>query len=188
MTRTLATFVVWLMVFVVGFAQSAAPTARAGATDAPVVLTLFADLASEPSAHAAIVLRRLLERYPERVAVEIRLRPADGETHPAEAAVVAAALQERGWEMVELLLANQDRRHGRDFSAMAKQLRLDEDQFAAGIANESAARARVEDDLAEAVALKLPKGTVIVADGKPVKPTAAEIEAQFASLLGTPKF
>lgn len=161
---------------------------RAGAANAPVVLTLFADLGSEPAAQAATVLRALLERYPERVAVEFRLRPADGQMHPAEAAVVAATEQQRGWEMVELLLANQDRRHGRDFTAMAAQLRIDADLFASTMSNEDAARVRVEADLAEAAALKLPKGTIVVADGKPVKPTVADIEAQFASLLGTPKF
>jgi protein-disulfide isomerase len=186
MKTMLATVAVWLVVTGGPFAQTG-PTVRIGAADAPVVLTFFADLGSEPAAHAAIVLRTLLERYPERLAVEVRLRPADGQMHPAEAAVVAAAQQERGWQMVELLLANQDRRHGRDFSAMARQLQLDEDRFAAAMADEPAARARVDDDLAEAAALKLPKGMAVVADGKPVTPTVSEVEAQFASLLGTPR-
>lgn len=158
----------------------------AGVAEPAVVIQFFADLDSAPASHAAAVVRALLERYPQRLAVDFHPRPADGQLHPADVAVVAAAAQQRGWQMAELLLANQDRRHGRDFAAMARQLELDTDRFAQAMSDEAGATQVVKASLAEAARLKVPKDAFLFVNDEPVPATIANFEAKFGGLLGEP--
>ncbi|MGC4081193.1 MAG: thioredoxin domain-containing protein [Vicinamibacterales bacterium] len=162
------------------------PAARAGAENAPVVVSVYADLDAPQGAPAAVVARVLLDRYPGRVAVHFHHRPADGTVHAADAAVVAAAAQQRGWEMAELLLANQGQRDPGALSLMARMLELNLDAFAAAMADPNAAAAVVQADAEEVARLRLAADTVLVVNGEAVKTMTSEIERRFGSLLGAP--
>lgn len=118
-----------------------------------------------------VVLRAFTERHPGVASVELHLVPPDGRVRPVDRAAIAARAQDAGLRMAELMLANPGRRTGPDFLAMARQLRLNEEQFTAGLPTAGADSA-VAADAAAAASLRLPKEVGVVIDGLPL-PSAA---------------
>jgi protein-disulfide isomerase len=118
------------------------PTALAqlparGPEKAVVEIVEFCDFESEACARVAVVLHVLVETYPDDVRLTFRhVAPPD---HQADllsySAVLAAAGQQRGWEMWDMVFANQDRRTREGLMLMARQLRLDEQRFAEALDN-----------------------------------------------------
>lgn len=134
----------------------AAPAVRAGAADGPVQLTVFCDIEAEACARLVIVLRRVVETYPEQVGVTFRHHASDGHklSPLAYRSVLAAARQGKGWEMLDMACANRDRLDDAGLLSMASQLGLDVQGFAAATAAGDIAQV-LEDDEAAAKAKKV---------------------------------
>jgi protein-disulfide isomerase len=138
-----------------------------GPADAPVLVTVFADLRAPAASRAAIVIQALLEERPAGVRVAFRHHPARGVADAVDHAVRAAGAQDRFWEMLGLVLANQDRASLHDVSGMARQLGLDVPAFAAALAASAGADA-IEADVADARRLRLPDGLAVFVGETPV--------------------
>jgi protein-disulfide isomerase len=126
-----------LLAPLVASAQDAKPAAaaplavRAGAADGLVQLTVFCDLESEACERLVGVLHRVVETYPAQVGVTFRHAAADAHKQSplAYRAVLAAARQGKGWEMLDMACANRDRLNDAGLLSMAAQLQLDVDRF-----------------------------------------------------------
>jgi protein-disulfide isomerase len=134
--------------------EPAAPSVRAGKPDAPARFEVFCDLDVKACGALVRTLGRVLDEQPETVAVTFRhLAPAGhAGSHLAYRAALAAARQDRGWSMLDLLYANPDQRDGDQVGAMAVRLGLDAERFARDIDDPSIARV-TEADAAEAARL-----------------------------------
>jgi NhaA family Na+:H+ antiporter len=107
---------------------------RRGPDEAPVVLVAYADFQCPHCAHAAGMLRALLERFGSRLQVIHRHFPLT-DVHPhaqlAAEAAEAAAAQGKFWPMHDRLYAAQDRLGERDLLRHAAELDLDVDLLGA---------------------------------------------------------
>ena len=83
---------------------------RTGAAGGAVQLTVFCDIEEEACQRLVIVLRRVVETYPEQVGVTFRHHAAEGHTQSplAYRSALAAARQGKGWEMLDMVCANPD--------------------------------------------------------------------------------
>lgn len=109
-------------------ATAAEPLAlRAGPAAAPAQLVVFCNITTEPCQRLVVVLNGLLDAYADRVAVTFR--HVDDKEHEAGGlayrAALAAAVQGRGWAMLDLACANPDRLDENGLRSMAVQLGLD---------------------------------------------------------------
>lgn len=118
-----------------------------GLADAPIRLTLFADFGSRLSAEAVWRMKRLLWQYPKRVRLEIRHFPMAYhlDSPPLHQAVLAAAEQGKGWEMLDLLLVLQERPTATEIDDIAAKLGLDTEQFGQALVDDRVA-ARLRED------------------------------------------
>ena len=159
---------VWLAVCALGFAQAPpSPPPGQDVTKPAHVIAVYVDLDSAAASRAMVVLRAFTDRHPGVAAVELHLMAPEGRARTVDRAALAAEGQGAGLRMAELMLANQARRTGADFLAMARQLRLDEAQFTAALAADSSTRSLAA-DAATAASLGLPRDVAIVIDGQPL--------------------
>jgi protein-disulfide isomerase len=102
-----------------------------GPADAPVTITEFCNFESEDCGRMAVVLRALIDTYPDHVRLTFRHLAAETQVQSprAYAAVLAAAQQGRTWDMWDMVFANQDRLSEAGLRSMAAQLGLDGNQF-----------------------------------------------------------
>lgn len=146
--------------------ESAAPSVQAGRADAPARLEVFCDL--EVGACGALVrtLGRVFDERPDTVAVSFRhLAAAEHLRSPAAyRAALAAARQDRGWAMLDLLYANPDQRDGERIAAMAVRLGLDAARFARDIDDPVNAEV-IEADAAEAARLDVRSAPALFLNG-----------------------
>jgi protein-disulfide isomerase len=123
-------------------AQDATPPAdaplavRSGSTKGPVQLTVFCDIEEETCERLVVILRRVVETYPEQVGVTFRHRAAEEHKSAVLAyrAALAAARQGKGWEFLDMACANRDRLNDAGLLSMAAQLQTDVTRFAADTA------------------------------------------------------
>jgi hypothetical protein len=82
-------------------------------------------------ARIVVVLRRVVQTYPDQVGVTFRHHPAKGHTQSplAYRSALAAARQGRGWDMLDMACANRDRLDDAGLRSMAVQLELDVDRL-----------------------------------------------------------
>jgi protein-disulfide isomerase len=127
----------------------------------------FCDFESEPCARMAVVLHALAETYPEDVRVVFRhVAPPDRQPDLLSySAVLAAAEQERGWEMWDMVFANQDRLARDGLMSMARQLQLDETLFTAAL-DDGTVESVVTADLEAATREGIAGGPALIVNGK----------------------
>ena len=167
-----------LVTCALGFAQAPAGPATVQEVAKPAhVIAMYVDLDSAAASQAMVVVRAFAVRHPGVASVELHLVPPDGRVRAVDRAAIAAQAQNAGLPMAELILANPARRTGADFLAMARQLRLHENQFEAALATADADPG-VAADAATAATLKLSRGIALVIDGQPVasEVTLSELE------------
>ncbi len=118
-----------------------------GLATAPVEVVEFCDFQSDACGRMAVVLRALAEAFPEQVRIAFRHFARDDQQQSPRvyAAVLAAAQQKKGWEMWDLVFANQDRLSDHDLAAMGEQLGLDPAPIAAAVQGGMAAAASAAD-------------------------------------------
>ena len=119
-----------------------------GASDAPVIIELFADLESPISPSAVRVVDEVMARYPAEVRLQFRNLPLA--FHPGAAlaheAAMTAAKAGRFWDFARGVLARRQPATDRDLIALAGRLGLDEAAFADTLRQHRYA-ARVDADL-----------------------------------------
>lgn len=161
-----------------------------GLDGAPATLVIFADLGGTSAAGLGVILRGLVERYPQTLKVYFRHAPAaDQPEHTlAHLAALAAGEQGKFWEMLDLLLANQSR-HGREhLLSMAAQLELDVARFSEAIDNASG-EPRLTSDRQQATLLRVAASPTFFVNGVrlPGRKTLVELTAQIdAAIAASP--
>lgn len=155
---------------------------RAGAADGVVQLTVFCDIEEEACQRLVIVLRRVVETYPEQVGVTFRHHAAEGHTQSplAYRSALAAARQGKGWEMLDMVCANPDRLIDAGLRSMAAQLHLDLDKFVSDTDAVDVAQ-RLDDDGKEAEALKVAGVPAVLLNGTRL-PDASTFDAIDAAI------
>src|SRR6266496_5317691 len=132
-----------------------------GRADAPVTLVEFGDFQCPPCANLSEPINQLERDYRSRLRIIFRHFPLPNHQHAREAALAseAASLQNRFWEMHDLLYREQSvwskaPDAGVLFSAYAGILGLNIDRFKRDMESEQA-KARVKSDEQQALALGL---------------------------------
>ena len=146
---------------------------RTGAAGGAVQLTVFCDIEEEACQRLVVVLRRVVETYPEQVGVMFRHHAAEGHTQSplAYRSALAAARQGKGWELLDMACANPDRLIDAGLRSMAAQLQIDVGRFVSDI--EAADVAQVlEDDEKEAETLKVASVPAMLLNGTRVPDTS----------------
>lgn len=166
MRRVLVGIAVAALSVAAAAAQEGAPAVRAGSADGPAQFTVFCDVSEEACARLVVVLAGVLDDFKGQVGVTFRHHaPKDQEpAHLAYRAVLAAARQGRGWQMLDLVCANGDRLDDAGLKSMAAQLGLDRARFEADAASTEAYLV-AEQDAQEAAALKLDAAPAVFLNG-----------------------
>jgi len=149
--------------------------------DVPVVV--FCDFDTVDCARTAVVLRGLVDMYPDRLAVLFRYAGGDQPaSRAAYAALAAAAAQRHGWPMFDMMLANQDRLTDDGLRSMAAQLGLDVGAFGERLRSAYLDPA-FDADRDEAVRLGIAAGPAIVIAGALVRgaPTLEDVKTRIAA-------
>jgi len=147
-----------------------------GSPDAPLTIIAYSDFQCPGCAYVAPVLEQLYEKYPEKVRVVFRHYPLivvyDKAALAAQAAE-AAGLQDRFWEMHDLLFARQQEWAGKspkEFQTWlvqrAKDLKLDQAQFEADL-NSRELVDRVQKAYEQNYALRMPGAPYLLINGEP---------------------
>lgn len=129
----------------------ARPEIALGPVSAPVTITWYDDLSSPLTRQADAVIRSLIQQYPNHVRVVFRNRPLSlysGAEIVHEAAMAAAA-NNKFWEMEQLIAARRSPAQTFDLLGYASQLGFDKSLFAAAL-DSRMYRPTVEADLLEA--------------------------------------
>jgi predicted DsbA family dithiol-disulfide isomerase len=155
---------------------------RTGAAGGAVQLTVFCDLEEEACQRLVVILRRVVETYPEQVGVTFRHHAAEGHTQSplAYRSALAAARQGRGWELLDMACANPDRLIDAGLRSMAAQLQLDLDKFVSDTDAVDVAQ-RLDDDGKEAEALKVAGVPAVLLNGTRL-PDASTFDAIDAAI------
>lgn len=99
---------------------------------APVILLEYGDFECPYCAVASTVIARLLQEYRSDLCFAFRHFPLKGIHPSAELAAIAseaAGLQDKFWDMHNLLFAGQENLSKKSITMLAKKIRLDMDQF-----------------------------------------------------------
>ena len=155
---------------------------RTGAAGGAVQLTVFCDIEEEACQRLVIVLRRVVETYPEQVGVTFRHHAAEGHTQSplAYRSALAAARQGKGWEMLDMVCANPDRLIDAGLRSMAAQLQLDLGAFVSDTDAVDVAQ-RLDADGKEAEALKVAGVPAVLLNGTRL-PDASSFDAIDAAI------
>ncbi len=161
--------------FAQGTMPGAIPARSKGPTDAPVTLEVFNDYACSACAHFnEDTLRVLAIKYPTEMQIIYRHLPLKFEGHEnarlASQAVEAAGLQDKFWEMADMILRNQEKWQAEKsaldaFIKYAKEFKLDVDKFKEDIGGEMV-RQRINSDIERAVSLKISSTPSVILNGK----------------------
>jgi protein-disulfide isomerase len=161
-----------------------------GPANAPVTITEFCDFESEGCGRMAVVLRGLVDAYPDQVRLMFRHLATETQVQSPRAysAVLAAAQQGRPWDMWDMVFANQDRLSEEGLRSMALQLGLDGNQFILAFQSGNA-DAAVAGDAEEAASLSITAGPAIVVGGRKLKDvtTLTQLKAFVDAELKSPQ-
>jgi protein-disulfide isomerase len=148
-----------------------------GRPDAPVTLVEFGDFQCPPCANLSEPINQLERDYRSRLRVIFRHFPLANHQHAREAALAseAAGLQDRFWEMHDLLYREQSVWSKAPdvrvlFSAYAGMLGLNIDRFRKDMESEQA-KARVTSDEQQAITLGVRTTPTIFVNNHQVSPT-----------------
>jgi protein-disulfide isomerase len=147
-----------------------------GRADAPVALVEFGDFQCPPCANLSEPINQLERDYRSRLRIIFRHFPLPNHQHAREAALAseAASLQNRFWEMHDLLYREQTvwskaPDAGVLFSAYAGMLGLNIDRFRKDMESEQA-KARVKSDEQQATAVAVKTTPTIFINDRQVPP------------------
>lgn len=147
-----------------------------GNPDAPVTLEEFADFQCPPCSSFASFGEELLKQYDSRLRIVFRNFPLSAHEHAREAALAAeaAGLQDRFWEMHDVLYREQagwsKAPNARElFESYAGTIGLNLDQFKKDMDGEQA-KARVDSDYARGESLGIKVTPTLYINGQPVDP------------------
>ena len=148
-----------------------------GRSDAPVTLVEFGDFQCPPCANLSEPINQLERDYRSRLRIIFRHFPLPNHQHAREAALAseAASLQNRFWEMHDLLYREQSVWSKAPdvrvlFSAYAGMLGLNIDRFRKDMESEQA-KARVTSDEQQAITLGVRTTPTIFVNNHQVSPT-----------------
>src|ERR1044072_4749416 len=128
-----------------GTMPGAIPARSKGPTDAPATLEVFNDYACPACAHFNDTLKTIASKYPAELQIVYRHLPLKAEGHEnariAAQAVEAAGVQDKFWEMADMILKNQEKWQAEKsaldaFIKYAKELELDVEKFKEDIGGE----------------------------------------------------
>jgi cyclophilin family peptidyl-prolyl cis-trans isomerase/protein-disulfide isomerase len=147
-----------------------------GSTDAPLTIIEYSDFQCPGCAFVAPVLEQLYRKYPEKVRVVFRHYPLivvyDKAALAAQAAE-AAGLQNRFWEMHDLLFARQQEWAGQSpeefqnwLVQRAKDLKLNAEQFEQDLNSQTLVN-RVQKAYDENYSLRMPGAPYLLINGEP---------------------
>ncbi|WP_230467555.1 DsbA family protein [Lujinxingia vulgaris] len=148
---------------------------RQGNPHAPVVIVEFSSLQCPYSARARQTIVELLEAYPQEVQLVYKHLPLPFQQESRPAALAAEAAGEQGafWPMVDSLYASQRTMGEIGAEAAGKELAarigLDEQRYAAALANQIALDARIQRDVELAGELGIQGTPTFVINGEPVR-------------------
>lgn len=139
---------------------------RAGSPEGSARITVFCDVSDEACSRLVVVFAGLLDEFPDQMGLTFRHHaPEDLEAaHRAYRAVLAAARQGRGWQMLGLVSANGERLEDAGLRSMAAQLDLDLTRFGADRESPEAYGV-AERDSQEAATLKLDAAPAVFLNG-----------------------
>ena len=140
---------------------------RVGAPGAARVLTVFCDLEEDACARLVLVLRTVQASRSSDLAVVFRHLAREDHRQSALGyrAALAAAAQGKGWEMLDLVLANGEHLHDEGLRGMGTQLGLDVGRLSADTAADAVSKV-LEDDARDAKGLKVEGVPALFLDGK----------------------
>ncbi|HEV7644913.1 MAG TPA: thioredoxin domain-containing protein [Pyrinomonadaceae bacterium] len=157
-----------------GAMPGAIPARSKGPTDAPVTLEVFNDYACPACASFNEVLKAVIIKFPNELKVIYRHCPLKAEGHEkaklAARAVEAAGMQNKFWEMADIVLENQgkwrtEKTAADTFVRYAKKLELDVEKFKEDIEGE-VVRQRIISDVERAISLNLESTPTVILNGK----------------------
>lgn len=147
-------------------AESLPLAVRAGSPGGPAQFTVFCDVTDEACGRLVVVFAGLLDEFPDQVGLAFHHHaPQEADaSHLAYRAVLAAARQARGWQMLGLVCANADRLDDAGLRSMAEQLGLDLARFGAD-AESAEAHLAADQDGQDAATLKLDAAPAVFMNG-----------------------
>lgn len=147
-------------------AESLPLAVRAGSPGGPAQFTVFCDVSDEACGRLVVVFAGVLDEFPDQAGLTFHHHaPQEAEpAHRAYRAVLAAARQARGWQMLGLVCANADRLDDAGLRSMAEQLGLDLARFGAD-AGSAEAHLAADQDGQEAARLKLDAAPAVFMNG-----------------------
>lgn len=153
-----------------------------GPVDAPVTIVEFSDFQCPYCRKSVAVLKELRRIYGQKIRVVYRDYPGPNHPYALQAAEAAQCAAEQGkfWEYHDLLFDRQAPGKGWDFPALAKELGLKQDAFAACITT-GRYREEVTHDLQEAIKLGMTSTPTFFINGRPL--VGAQPVAAFQALI-----
>jgi protein-disulfide isomerase len=156
-----------------------------GPASAKVTLTVFTDMQCSFCGKALASLDQLVEDNPNKLRIVVKQMPLRASSELLAEAVLAAAAQDKFWELHDLMLAHQDDLSRDSLLALAHQAGLDVPAFRTALDHHTYAAA-VAADRAAAAELELQGVPAFVIDGRrvigavPVEELRAVIDAALA--------
>jgi protein-disulfide isomerase len=146
-----------------------------GDEGALVTIISFVDYAIETPAKTQSVLDRVAKRYGQKVRLVYKMNPDANHAGAmgAAEAVLAAAAQERFWEMHQRLLRSRTKLSRPDLEAHARAIGLDLEKFRAALDSHEHARI-VQSDMRSAARFGVRGGSHLFVNGFPVAGDATE--------------
>jgi protein-disulfide isomerase len=135
-----------------GGAAATGPELAKGAANAPITMLWYSDLRSALTRKASDLVDQVMAAYPNQVRVVVKHRPLESrpESRIVHEAAVAAAAQDKFWELHALILAEPAGPLDRDrLIGLARRAKLDEAAFVRDL-DGGAYRANVDRDLQDA--------------------------------------
>jgi protein-disulfide isomerase len=122
-----------------------------GSKDAPIVVDWFSDIESPLSLETLLKVEQLLDTYPNKVRFQYRHRPKENhrEAMLAHQALMAAGLQNKFWEMHQMLSTSRHALSEPEILTYAQALQLDVPKFTADLQDPQSV-SRVAADIADA--------------------------------------
>ena len=147
-----------------------------GPVDAPITIVEFSDFQCPYCQKSVAVLKDLRRLYGEKIRMVYRDYPGPNHPHASQAAEAAQCAGEQGryWEYHDILFDRQSPGKGWDFPALAMELGLQPDSFAACL-NAGRYREEVAKDLQDGFTLGITSTPTFFINGRPlvgVKPFA----------------
>lgn len=151
----------------------------ADANTAPIRLVIFSDFGCEYCAHTSQTIATLMQKYPDRISLTYHFLPLEIHPRSKEAAIAAecAAMQNKFWPFHDALMTHGGALGGIDFTTLAHQLGLNQNQFRACLAGNIAAE-NVEESVRQANQLGIDATPAVFLNGKRIGGDLSEAQLE----------